>query len=180
MTFIHLQCALNLWVEVVYYFRVCDGKSWGRRESIAAAVEEIIPCLCLKQKLIQLLWFNRITKEKKIFREGEGMCIIHRNAMAQYLLSLDRKKAQSDRMLWLSPLWFQKKLPTLQIFYFCFSSWTAILSVLKANPEALKWKPLINSFLTMLVPSLNIHHGNFVAGRPIILTKSSTSSGYVR
>lgn len=113
MTFMHLQCALNLWVEVVYYFRVCDGKSWGRRESIAAAVEEIILCLRLKQKLIQLLWFNRITKEKKIFREGEGMCIIHRNAMAQYLLSLDRKKAQSDRMLWLSPLWFQKKTANL-------------------------------------------------------------------
>lgn len=73
-----------------------------------------------------------------------------------------------------------KKLPTLQIFYFCFSSWTAILPVLKANPEAFKWKPLINSFLTMLVPSLNIHHGNFVAGGPIILTKSSTSSGYMR
>lgn len=73
-----------------------------------------------------------------------------------------------------------KKLPALQIFYFCFSSWAAILSVLKANPEAFKWKPLINSFLTMLVPSLNIHHGNFVAGGPITLTKSSTSSGYAR
>lgn len=119
-------------------------------------------------------------KGKKIFREGEGMCIIHRNAMAQYLLSLDRKKSTVRQNAVVVSSMVSKKLPTLQIFYFCFSSWTAILSVLKANPEAFKWKPLINSFLTMLVPSLNIHHGNFVAGGPIILTKSSTSSGYMR
>lgn len=120
MTFIHLQCALNLWVEVVYYFRVCDGKSCGRRESIAAAVEEIIPCLCLKQKLIQLLSFNRITKEKNLQRRG-GNVYHPQKCNGTILAQLGQgKKAQSDRMLWLSPLWFQKTASLANILFLLF------------------------------------------------------------
>lgn len=85
----------------------------GRRESAVAAGEEIIPGLDLSlsnRNSYNYCGSIRLKDKKKIFREREGMHIIHRSRTAQCCLGLEhRNVAQTDTMLWLSSLRMVKK-----------------------------------------------------------------------
>lgn len=146
MTATRVQCHTWRCGWKCYNILVCvRGRDRGRRETTVAAVEEIIPGLDLSlsnRNSYDYCGSIRLKRQKKKSSERGRECISstevqQHNAGPTWNTEAELSQTQCCGCLFFA--WFKKrKLPAKQIFYFCFSSWAAILSVSEATRQTQK------------------------------------------